>query len=279
MKTFFLFTILIAISLKAGQETWGGDFSSLKFVKAGRIFAVEIQSTADCGLKNIISANRLLATIDSTEVESSDSEISDSKGHIYFHKLKWEAVTQEMKNEVVLQKYLAQADIKISENKAIELAKTCRKSPYWLRNSILSRINRVISDVELKDDIQHISQLLLTDLKNKKVKNLPPKFSIKSLEDAINTIKLPKKNNQNLILDSKPVSFRFQHGMLKDGKNTKGPFYREITINKSVWAHQSIGQKKEFLFHEYLGLLNFRDSNYQYSSVLFFDLDEDDYKK
>tara|TARA_B110001454_G_scaffold183141_1_gene178070 strand:- start:3244 stop:4083 length:840 start_codon:yes stop_codon:yes gene_type:complete len=279
MRIFCTIILNLIFSVQAGQETWGGDISSLKFVKAGRIFVHENQNTKSCELRKLISANSLQKIVDTTEVESTDSDKTDASGYIYFHKLKWETMSQQMKNEIVLKRYLAQAKIEISDEEAVALVKKCSQSIYWSRNSNVSHGDLITTDAELKKNITHVSQLLLVDIKKGKIKKLPPEFKHESLEKLINTLKFYKKNKKELSVDSTPIAFKFQNGMLKDGKNIKDDEYKEIIINKSMWSYQTLGQKKEFLFHEYLGLLNIRETRYQYSSLLFFDLDEVDYKK
>jgi hypothetical protein len=285
LRLIILTVFLIAIQTSeaqsassSGQESWGGDTASLKFVKFGRILAFEMVHTPGCNLRKYFSARVLNGVIEKTNVESSDVTQPDRPGYIYLNRLQWWELPQNFKAEIALKKYAAQLGIALSEEQVSEAISLCSQSKLWAKNSNLEIPKDREPEVDVKKDLASLSSELLEAMKAGRIKAIPSGFRIDHFQELISRLRDVRSENGHTSVRLHPVYIRFPANMIKDAKNTVHGTKRDLVINRSVWKYLSRGQKKEFLFHELLGLMRIDDRTYHYSSLLIYDLPEEEYK-
>jgi hypothetical protein len=279
--TFFLVISWIAeaqSTSSSGQESWGGDTASLKFVKYGRILAFEMERSPGCDIRKYFTVRALNNVIEKTEVESSDVTRPDRPGHIYLNRLQWWELPQNFKAEIALKKYAGQMGVTLSENQVSEAVAHCSQSRLWTKNSNIEIPKDREPVVDVQKDVTSLSVELLEAIKAGKIKAIPSGFKADQFQELILRLSDVQNANVQTSLRLQPVFIRFPENMIKDAKNTVHGNMRDLVINRSIWKHLSRGQKKEFLFHEFLGLMRIDDRTYRYSSLLIYDLPEDEYK-
>jgi hypothetical protein len=280
----FIFLILFSLSslqageVKQGQETWGGDASALKFVKYGRLLGHELAMKKKCQEVFPVKSDVWNRLLDSTTVESTELQKKSQPGQIFFELYKWWFLKKEWKIESVLKAYAEQAGLQIESKQAQKILLHCLgDEELWIRNSNPSGKSK---EIDLKKEMKLHLNGLLSMIESKKIKSLPNEFKIEEFKKMIELINNsdPTLNTKKMEFDTTPVSILFSGSRLKDAQNTVTKDKLILILNLNVWSILSIGQKKELLLHEVLGLMRLDDSRYQHSSRLMFDLDRKDYE-
>jgi len=212
-----------------------------------------------------------------TNVSSLKKDTSDSLGAIVINRRKFEDLSLQMKKNLVLRRYFDQLRKKISDSDLDQILQDCNKSAQWIKLKNPCKGETVDLDLNVNKDVESVL-IALKEILQKKNNGLSSDHAMsEQIELSFHSLssRIFKVDMNEIQMRVSPLALTHPDGKVKDALNTKKDLSeKSLNINRSLWRRLSAGEKQEFLFHEFAGLLNIPDQNYQLSSRLMYLIDE-----